>query len=196
MAAGAGAAWVSMVLIAVHSQHRCGTAPYRRLYSGTVPCGTRCWQGLSRLVSSEGGAVATTVADDAASARAPPMSTRFDTDFSTAWRPRSPSAATAPAPSPISSVTPARPSARSTTSSPARSSAFSSCCMPTSENLAEEIRDAVDPDADWQTQIRQAVEAYVGHIEARPAHHIELDPRAAVAGRRARGRSNVAACNC
>ena len=37
------------------------------------------------------------------------------------------------------------------------------------ENLAAEIRDAVDPDADWQAQIRQAVEAYVGHIEARPA---------------------------
>jgi AcrR family transcriptional regulator len=37
------------------------------------------------------------------------------------------------------------------------------------ENLATEIRDAVDPDADWQAQIRQAVEAYVDHIEARPA---------------------------
>jgi AcrR family transcriptional regulator len=35
--------------------------------------------------------------------------------------------------------------------------------------LAEEIRDAVDPDADWQAQIRQAVQAYVGHIESRPA---------------------------
>jgi AcrR family transcriptional regulator len=35
--------------------------------------------------------------------------------------------------------------------------------------LTEEIRDAVDPDADWQAQIRQAVQAYVGHIEARPA---------------------------
>lgn len=35
--------------------------------------------------------------------------------------------------------------------------------------LGEDIRDAVDPDADWQTQIRQAVEAFVGHIEARPA---------------------------
>jgi AcrR family transcriptional regulator len=35
--------------------------------------------------------------------------------------------------------------------------------------LAEDIRGAVDPDADWQTQIRQAVEAYVGHIESTPA---------------------------
>jgi len=37
------------------------------------------------------------------------------------------------------------------------------------DNLAKEIREAVDPGADWQAQIRQAVEAYVGHIEARPA---------------------------
>jgi AcrR family transcriptional regulator len=37
------------------------------------------------------------------------------------------------------------------------------------ERLAEEIRSAVDPAADWQAQIRQAVEAYVDHIEARPA---------------------------
>jgi AcrR family transcriptional regulator len=35
--------------------------------------------------------------------------------------------------------------------------------------LGENIRDAVDPDADWQAQIRQAVEAYVGHIDSRPA---------------------------
>ena len=34
--------------------------------------------------------------------------------------------------------------------------------------LGEAIRAAVEPDADWQTQIRQAVEAYVGHIESRP----------------------------
>ncbi|MFZ0906955.1 MAG: helix-turn-helix domain-containing protein [Mycobacterium sp.] len=37
------------------------------------------------------------------------------------------------------------------------------------EKLAEEIRSAVDPNADWQTQIRQAVEAYVGHIGSKPA---------------------------
>ncbi len=37
------------------------------------------------------------------------------------------------------------------------------------ERLASEIHSAVDPDADWQTQIRQAVEAYVGHIESQPA---------------------------
>jgi AcrR family transcriptional regulator len=37
------------------------------------------------------------------------------------------------------------------------------------ERLGENIRAAVDPDADWHHQIRQAVEAYVGHIESRPA---------------------------
>jgi AcrR family transcriptional regulator len=31
------------------------------------------------------------------------------------------------------------------------------------------IRAAVDPDADWQTQVRSAVDAYVDHIESRPA---------------------------
>jgi AcrR family transcriptional regulator len=37
------------------------------------------------------------------------------------------------------------------------------------EKLAEEIRAAVDPEADWQAQIRQAVEAYVDHIGSQPA---------------------------
>jgi AcrR family transcriptional regulator len=37
------------------------------------------------------------------------------------------------------------------------------------EKMAEEIRAAVDPEADWHLQIRQAVEAFVGHIESRPA---------------------------
>jgi AcrR family transcriptional regulator len=35
--------------------------------------------------------------------------------------------------------------------------------------MAEDIRVAVDPDADWHQQIRQAVEGYVGNIESRPA---------------------------
>ena len=37
------------------------------------------------------------------------------------------------------------------------------------ERLGENIAAAVDPEADWHQQIRQAVEAYVGHIESRPA---------------------------
>ena len=36
------------------------------------------------------------------------------------------------------------------------------------EILIANIRNAVDPEADWQHQIRQAVDAYVDHIEARP----------------------------
>ncbi|AEF34078.1 transcriptional regulatory protein [Mycolicibacter sinensis] len=37
------------------------------------------------------------------------------------------------------------------------------------EALAQRIRAAVDPQADWQEQIRQAVGAYVAQIQARPA---------------------------
>lgn len=37
------------------------------------------------------------------------------------------------------------------------------------EQLGQDIEAAVDPDADWTQQIRQAVEAYVSHIEERPA---------------------------
>lgn len=37
------------------------------------------------------------------------------------------------------------------------------------EKLGERIGSSVDPEADWHQQIRQAVEAYVGHIESRPA---------------------------
>jgi AcrR family transcriptional regulator len=35
--------------------------------------------------------------------------------------------------------------------------------------MADDIRLAVDPEADWHLQIRQAVEGYVGNIESRPA---------------------------
>jgi AcrR family transcriptional regulator len=37
------------------------------------------------------------------------------------------------------------------------------------ERLGQSIRAAVDPEADWHLQIRQAVEAYVQNIESRPA---------------------------
>ncbi|MEO3759861.1 TetR/AcrR family transcriptional regulator [Mycobacterium sp. B14F4] len=37
------------------------------------------------------------------------------------------------------------------------------------DNLIANIRGAVDPDGDWQEQIRNAVTAYVDHIAARPA---------------------------
>ncbi|OBK76807.1 TetR/AcrR family transcriptional regulator [Mycobacterium sp. 1274761.0] len=37
------------------------------------------------------------------------------------------------------------------------------------EEMIDRIRGAVDPEADWQAQIRQAVGAYVDHIASRPA---------------------------
>ncbi|MGX9788990.1 TetR/AcrR family transcriptional regulator [Mycobacterium sp. MMS18-G62] len=37
------------------------------------------------------------------------------------------------------------------------------------EDLIASIRGSVDPEADWQAQIRQAAVAYVNHIGARPA---------------------------
>ncbi len=37
------------------------------------------------------------------------------------------------------------------------------------ENMGASIEAAVDPQDDWHQQIRQAVEAYVGHIESRAA---------------------------
>lgn len=42
------------------------------------------------------------------------------------------------------------------------------------EKLGESIAGAVDPEADWHRQIRQAVEAYVEHMEARPAITLSL----------------------
>ncbi|BBX98791.1 TetR/AcrR family transcriptional regulator [Mycobacterium lacus] len=46
---------------------------------------------------------------------------------------------------------------------------FQELLLADNETLAKSIRAAVDPDADWQRQIRQAVEAFVSHIESRPA---------------------------
>jgi AcrR family transcriptional regulator len=37
------------------------------------------------------------------------------------------------------------------------------------EEMIKRIRGSVDPEADWQQQIRQAVDAYVDHIASRPA---------------------------
>jgi AcrR family transcriptional regulator len=37
------------------------------------------------------------------------------------------------------------------------------------EDLIANIQAAVDPEAGWREQIRQATDAYVGHIESRPA---------------------------
>lgn len=42
------------------------------------------------------------------------------------------------------------------------------------EILGQRIESAVDPETDWHHQIRQAVEAYVAHIESRPAITLSL----------------------
>jgi AcrR family transcriptional regulator len=52
---------------------------------------------------------------------------------------------------------------------PSKEQCFLELLRADTERLSEEIRAAVDPEADWQHQIRQAVEAYVGSIESRPA---------------------------
>ncbi|OSC42057.1 TetR/AcrR family transcriptional regulator [Mycobacterium decipiens] len=46
---------------------------------------------------------------------------------------------------------------------------FLQLLMADNEELGQSIRTAVDPEADWHHQIRQAVQAYVTHIESRPA---------------------------
>jgi AcrR family transcriptional regulator len=52
---------------------------------------------------------------------------------------------------------------------PAKEQCFLELLLVDNEKLGENIRTAVDPEADWHLQIRQAVEAYVTTIEARPA---------------------------
>src|SRR5271154_5651172 len=95
VAAVVDAACVSMVLMAVHSQHRCGTAPYHDSFR----YGTVWYQVLARVET-------TLVRQKEAPWRRPsrkmrprlgvrpsPVTlTRFGSDCSTASRPRSPSA--------------------------------------------------------------------------------------------------------
>jgi AcrR family transcriptional regulator len=52
---------------------------------------------------------------------------------------------------------------------PSKEQCFHELLHASVELLGERISTAVDPKADWQSQIRQAVEAYVEHIESTPA---------------------------
>ncbi len=52
---------------------------------------------------------------------------------------------------------------------PSKEACFHELLHASVELLGERISSAVDPKADWQNQIRQAVEAYVEHIESTPA---------------------------
>ena len=179
MADGGGAAW------RVDGAHG-GALPTSmwycavpRLCPGTVPCGTK--PGKGRTWSTGGGAVATTVADDAASAEpadVDPFRQRLLDGLAASITERGYRASTV-----ADIVRHARTSKRTFYDQFAsKEQCFLELLHADVEKLGEDIRDAVDPEADWQTQIRQAVEAYVGHIEARPAHHVELDPRTAVTG--------------
>ena len=48
--------------------------------------------------------------------------------------------------------------------------------------MIADIRAVVDPEADWRTQVEQAVDAYITAIAAHPAITARLDPRIPGAG--------------
>jgi AcrR family transcriptional regulator len=52
---------------------------------------------------------------------------------------------------------------------PSKEQCFHELLHASVEKLGEQIRTAVDSEADWKTQIRQAVQAYVAYIESTPA---------------------------
>jgi AcrR family transcriptional regulator len=116
--------------------------------------------------------VATTVADDAASAEAPnepvatdPFRQRLLDGLAASITERGYRASTV-----ADIVRHARTSKRTFYDQfPSKEQCFLELLHADVGRLGENIRDAVDPDADWQAQIRQAVQAYVGHIESRPA---------------------------
>jgi AcrR family transcriptional regulator len=123
------------------------------------------YHALARVLPSEGDAVATTVVRDAASIDINPFRRRLLDGLATSIGERGYRATTV-----ADIVRHARTSKRTFYDQfPSKEQCFLELLHADTEKLAEEIRAAVDPDADWHRQIRQAVEAYVGHIEARPA---------------------------
>ena len=91
------------------------------------------------------------------------------TGCSTAWPHRSVNAATATPPSPTSSGTPRTSKRTFYEQFASKEECLIELLRRNNEDLIATIQAAVDPEADWQDQIRQAVGAYVDHIEARPA---------------------------
>jgi AcrR family transcriptional regulator len=130
------------------------------------------WYQLLARVWTQGGDVATTVADDAASAGASnnpadtdPFRRRLLDGLAASITERGYRASTI-----ADIVRHARTSKRTFYDQfPTKEHCFLELLHADVGKLAEEIRDAVDPRADWQAQIRQAVQAYVSHIESRPA---------------------------
>jgi AcrR family transcriptional regulator len=133
--------------------------------------GTVWYQSLAR-VWTQGGDVATTVADDAASAGASnnpadtdPFRRRLLDGLAASITERGYRASTI-----ADIVRHARTSKRTFYDQfPSKEQCFLELLHADVGKMAEEIRDAVDPGADWQAQIRQAVQAYASHIESRPA---------------------------
>src|ERR1700739_2925293 len=167
IAAGAGA-WVSMVLIAVHSQHRFGTASYQGRMRVRYPLVPGAGKGRLGFVSSEGGDVATTVADDAASVEPvdiDPFRRRLLDGLATSIGERGYRASTV-----ADIVRHARTSKRTFYDQfPSKEQCFLELLTTDVEKLGENITAAVDPERDSHQQIREPVESYVGPIDSRPA---------------------------
>jgi AcrR family transcriptional regulator len=114
---------------------------------------------------SEGDAVATTVVRDGASVDINPFRRRLLDGLATSIGERGYRATTV-----ADIVRHARTSKRTFYDQfPSKEQCFLDLLHADIEKLAEEIQAAVDPDEDWHRQIRQAVEAYVSHIEAQQA---------------------------
>jgi AcrR family transcriptional regulator len=114
---------------------------------------------------SEGDAVATTVVHDGASVDINPFRRRLLDGLATSIGERGYRATTV-----ADIVRHARTSKRTFYDQfPSKEQCFLDLLHADIEKLAEEIQAAVDPDEDWHRQIRQAVEAYVSHIEAQQA---------------------------
>jgi AcrR family transcriptional regulator len=141
--------------------------PGTKVFPGTVLFGTSHWQDLIQLFI-KGGDVARAVANDAASADPldiDPFRSRILDGLADSITERGYRATTV-----ADIVRHARTSKRTFYDQfESKEQCFVELLHVDVENLAAEIRGQVHPEADWQAQIRQAVEAYVGHIEARPA---------------------------
>jgi AcrR family transcriptional regulator len=123
------------------------------------------YQRSQELFRLEGGAAVTTVVCNVASVDIDPFRRRLFDGLATSIGERGYRATTV-----ADIVRHARTSKRTFYDHfPSKEQCFLDLLHADTEKLAEEIRTAVDPDTDWHRQIRQAVEAYVGHIEARPA---------------------------
>ena len=155
------------MLMAVHSQTSLWYCAVPRLFKVRYRVVPSAGKGSDSTSSAEGGAVATTVAKGAASVEpteADPFRQRLLDGLAASIAERGYRASTV-----ADIVRHARTSKRTFYDHfPSKEQCFLELLHADVGNLGDDISGAVDPDAEWQTQIRQAVEAYVGHIESRP----------------------------